>query len=386
MKKILIFSTAYLPYVGGAEIAVKELTDRMLDYEFDLITARLDKKLPNFEKLGRVNVYRIGLGNKFDKFLLPFLGCWRALGLDKSRHYQIIFSLMASQASIAAAWLKMLHSGKKLLLNLQEGDEEEHLKRYVLGSDWLYSRLIKPWHLLVFKKADLVIAISESLKQRAAVNGVKCQLAVVPNGVDLKKFSIFNFQFSIKDIKNKLGFSENDKVLITASRLVKKNAVDDVIKALEYLPENIKFLILGDGPDRKMLEDLVVKLKLQNRVIFKGAYDNDDLPQYLAIADVFVRPSLSEGQGIAFLEAMAAGVPVVATPVGGIVDFLTDNETGLFCKVNNPQSIAEQVKALLNNKELAEKIKTSASQLVEKDYDWNLIAVKMKKIFETIMN
>ena len=325
MKKILIFSTAYLPYVGGAEIAVKELTDRMLDYEFDLITARLDKKLPNFEKLGRVNVYRIGLGNKFDKFLLPFLGCWRALGLDKSRHYQIIFSLMASQASIAAAWLKMLHSGKKLLLNLQEGDEEEHLKRYVLGSDWLYSRLIKPWHLLVFKKADLVIAISESLKQRAAVNGVKCQLAVVPNGVDLKKFSIFNFQFSIKDIKNKLGFSENDKVLITASRLVKKNAVDDVIKALEYLPENIKFLILGDGPDRKMLEDLVVKLKLQNRVIFKGAYDNDDLPQYLAIADVFVRPSLSEGQGIAFLEAMAAGVPVVATPVGGIVDFLTDN-------------------------------------------------------------
>lgn len=384
MKNILIFSTAYLPFVGGAEIAVKELTDRISGCEFDLITARLDRKLAKFERLGRVNVHRLGFGSKFDKFLLPFLGLWQALRLDKDRHYQIIFSLLASQASIAAAWFKVFCPGKKLILNLQEGDEEEHLKRYALGSDWLYNLLIRPWHLKVFKKADLAIAISGYLKQRALTAGVKCPVEIVPNGVDVKKFSIFNppagGQFSNKDLKNKLGIGNDEKIVITASRLVKKNAVGDIIKSLAYLPDSVKLLILGNGPDRKMLEDLAEELKLADRIIFQGAYANDDLPRYLALSDVFVRPSLSEGQGISFLEAMAAGVPVIGTPVGGIPDFLIDGETGLFCQVGSPKSIAEKVKILLDNNELADVIITNAGNLVKKNYDWNLISEKYEKI------
>ena len=106
------------------------------------------------------------------------------------------------------------------------------------------------------------------------------------------------------------------------------------------------------------------------------------LPRVLKAADVFARPSRSEGLGISFLEAMAAGLPVVATPVGGIPDFLTDGETGLFCEVQNPKSIAEKVQMLLSDNSLRERITQNASTMIRERYEWKEIAKKMKKVFE----
>ncbi len=199
-KNVLIFSTAYLPFVGGAEIAVKEITDRINDFEFDMITARLDKKLPNFEKIGKVNIYRLGFGLKvLDKFLLPILGFLQATKLNKKRSYNIIWSIMASQAGVGAAYFKIFYPAKKLLLTIQEGDPEEHLKRYVFGINFLYRTFIRPWHLLSFKKADYITAISNDLRRRARRSGAKCPAKVVPNGVDIKKFKMQNSKVKIRD-------------------------------------------------------------------------------------------------------------------------------------------------------------------------------------------
>ncbi|KKS33620.1 MAG: Glycosyltransferase [Parcubacteria group bacterium GW2011_GWC2_42_12] len=402
MKKILIFSTAYLPLVGGAEIAVKELTDRLAGFpaqgaclparqepvsgwDFDLITARIKRQLTAQEKIGRVMVYRVGLGYKLDKFLLPILGLIKAIKLNGRNNYQIIWSIMASQASVAAAFLKIFFSTKKLVLNIQEGDEEEHLKRYVLGNNLLYKILIRPWHLLVFKKADYITAISADLKERARGNGAKATIEIIPNGVDVQRFIQ---EYKIEDLlvlKNKLGKLADNKFIITVSRLVLKNAVDDIIKALKYLPDNVKLLILGAGQDENSLKLLVQELKLGKRILFLGQVGHEELPKYLKISDVFVRPSLSEGLGNAFLEAMASGVPIIATPVGGIVDFLRDGETGLFCEVRNPGSIAEKIKIYLENKALTDKIKINGRELVIKNYDWDLIAKRMEKIFEKVI-
>ena len=154
-QKILIFSTAYCPFVGGAEVAVKEITDRIVDTQFDLITAKLDRKLPSIEKIGNINVYRVGFGFKtLDKLWLALFGHRKAAKLYKEKKYDVVWSMMASQASIAAAKFKIKESKPKLILTMQEGDEEEHLKRYVLGVNFLYRWLIKPLHLLVFQKAD----------------------------------------------------------------------------------------------------------------------------------------------------------------------------------------------------------------------------------------
>jgi len=374
-KKILIFSTAYLPFVGGAEIAIKEITDRTQTIQFDMITARLGGKLPRKEKIGNITIHRVGIGwPLFDKYLLAFYGHKIAEKLHKENKYDLIWAIMASYGGFAASFFKKRNSETRFLLTLQEGDDLKYINRRV--------GFLRKAFKEIFYRADYIQAISTFLANWAKEQGATCPIEVVPNGVNVEKFNIENLKFNALDLKKKLGFAESDKIIITASRLVKKNAIDDIIKSLQYLPGNIKFLALGDGADRRMLEKLVKELNLSDRVMFEGAYRNDDLPKYLAIADVFVRPSLSEGQGISFLEAMAAGVPAIATRVGGIVDFIRDRETGLFCQVKQPESIAHRVLNVLEDPDLREKIKRNALDIVKINYDWKNITQRMKDIFE----
>jgi glycosyltransferase involved in cell wall biosynthesis len=171
--------------------------------------------------------------------------------------------------------------------------------------------------------------------------GYKKEIAIVPNGVNAEYFSKEYPPEELDELKKVLGKKADDFYLITTSRLVTKNASDDVIKALPLLPKNVKFLILGVGPDEGMLRELAGNLKVSDRVVFLGQIGRAEIPKYLKISDIFIRPSISEGFGISFVEAMIAGLPVIATAVGGITDFLTDRETGLFCEVRNPGSIAE---------------------------------------------
>lgn len=373
-KRILIFSTAYLPLVGGAEIAVKELTDRLAGFNFDLITARLEKKLAKQEKIGQVTVYRVGLGCKFDKFLLPWLGANLARKLHRVKKYDLIWAIMASFGGLAALFFKKKNLKTPYLLTLQEGDTPEHI----------YSRAkwLGPYYKKMFTQADFITAISRYLKDFGLEQGATAPIAIVPNGVNVEKF---NLPAGGQKLKSELNIKDSEKIIITVSRLVKKNGVGDIIEAMRYLPVNVKLLIIGTGELELNLKSQISNLKLADRVIMLGEIKNEEVPGYLSVADVFIRPSLSEGQGIAFLEAMAAGLPVIATPVGGIVDFLRDGETGLFCEARNPKSIALKIEILSENKELTDAIKINARELVIKNYNWDLIAKKMESIFSGVL-
>ena len=100
------------------------------------------------------------------------------------------------------------------------------------------------------------------------------------------------------------------------------------------------------------------------------------------MADLFVRASRSEGLGSAFIEAMAAGLPIIGTPVGGIPDFLKNEETGLFCEVGDPKDLAEKIILLFNNRQLREKLIKNGLELVRAKYDWDKIAEKFREIYE----
>ena len=376
--RILIFSTAYFPLTGGAEVAVKEITQRLPDWQFDLIAAKLKPNLVKFEKIDNVNVYRVGFGlGALDKLCLPFLGFLKARKLEQKKNYQIIWSIMASQAGIAATFFKLSSKGKKLLLTIQEGDPEEHLERYVFGIKFLYKILIKPWHLLPFKNADAITVISNDLKKRALKNNAKVPIKIIPNGVDLDLFRP-------KRKEKKSGIVSGEKIILTNSRLVKKNAVDDLIKAGQYLDFPFKMLIIDIGPDEKKLRSLVKKLNLEDKVKFLGHMTHKEIVKYHYLADVFVRPSLSEGLGNVFLEAMATGLPIIGTPVGGIPDFLIDRKTGLFCQVRSPRSIAEKIKEILEDDSLRKTLVKNGLKLVQDKYNWDIIARKMGKIYQKL--
>jgi len=377
VKKVLIFSTNYLPNIGGAELAIKEITDRLPDIDFDLITPRYRVSLAKCEKIGRVWVYRVGLGTRLDKFLIPITGFFKGLRLHREHAYDSVWCMMASQASVAAAFFKMVKPRIPLVLTVQEGDEEGHLARYALGVPFLYRLLIRPWHVLIFKVADVVTVISNYLATRARQYNVSVPIELVPNGVDVKRFSSPS-SGARANIRRTFGFSDTDPVIITLSRLVQKNCIGDIIQALKFLPETYKLLIVGSGGLEASLHSLACDIGVAKRVVFAGTVSPHETPEYLAAADVFVRPSASEGFGISFIEAMAASVPVVATAVGGIVDFLEDKKTGLVCEVKNPEDIARKINILVRDRALRDGIVVSAFAMVSLKYDWSGISEQMR--------
>lgn len=358
-------------------MAVKEITDRIPDVHFDLITAKFKRALPKFEKIGNVNVYRLGFGiSMLDKLLLPFWGAIFAISLNKKSHYDFFWCLMATFASGAAYIVNILKFLRPIpiVLTIQEGDSEKYLKTKWLG-------LVDLSWRLALKKSSIVTVISDYLGKRAGRLGYKGEVKIIPNGVDVKKFDIeLNFAEKNK-IREELGLEEKDIVLVTTSRLVTKNGVGDVIKALPKLPENIKFVIFGEGELKEKLQKLAEDSRVSKRVNFKGLVSHDEMPKYLKACDIFIRASLSEGMGNSFIEAMAAKMPVVATPVGGIADFLKNNETGYFCKSENPESIAEIVKKVIADPNKNQIIENAHKMVLEK-YNWDLIAKQMKNVFD----
>lgn len=389
VRRVLICSTAYLPLIGGAEIAVKEVTDRLTDYQFDLITARFRRNLPREETIGRVKVYRVGLGYSFDKFLLPWWGLIIARRLRREQHYLLIWSIMASYGGILGALIKRwLAAGTMpLVLTLQEGDEESYLQRYALGYQWLYRLLIRPWYHSCFTAADGITAISNYLVGRAAreVNRT-IPLKLIPNAVNTILFRRRADAKAVATLRRLIGKRLGDIIIISASRLVAKNGLSDLIGALQYLPLNYKLLLLGEGPLRADLERQAAPYGLGQRVFFFGQIDQTALPIYFAVAEVFVRPSLSEGFGNVFIEAMAASLPTIGTPVGGITDFLINEETGWLAPPGNARELARIIRQVTdpNYRPTVNRIVTTAFGRVMDHYDWEKIVPLYRQFFKLI--
>jgi glycosyltransferase involved in cell wall biosynthesis len=383
--RVVIFSTRYFPHsgLGGAEVAIKEITDRVSGVDFELLTARLSKHLPKKEKVGNVLVHRVGWGSRLDKYLLAFFGIFTVRRIINERKVNLFWVVMAS-FSAGGAYMHNLFSRQRvpIVLTLQEGSSERRIERGRLG-------LIGIAWRLALSNADFLTVISSYLGQRARFFGYKGEMALVPNGVDVRSFSKKYSDSEMDALKSKLGLKESNKVIITTSRLEVKNGIKDVIDAMPLLPENYHFVVVGSGSLEKSLKDRAKDRGVYNRINFVGSVEHAEIPLYLSISDVFIRPSLSEGMGNSFIEAMAAGVPVIATPVGGIVDFIFDphrnsevSPTGIFVEPENSESIASGIRKILGDSSLRNDIITNAKSLVDKRYDWGNIAKKMEKVLK----
>lgn len=374
MKRILIFSLAYYPHVGGAEVAIKEITDRTPDIEFHLITKRFDTHSLSTEKTGNVFVYRIGpMGRGLvSKFIFQFTAALFALKLHKKYNFGATWAMMAHSAGVPAALFKLVHPNVPYILNLQEGDPIAHIERTMLP--------LWPLFTYAFRKADIVQPLSAYLAKWARARHFKGPIEIIPNGVDVKRF---------------LGDStpHDGVVLITTSRLVEKNAVDDIIRALALLPDTMRLQVLGVGHQEPALRVLASELGVASRVEFLGHVDHKILPSYLHAADIFIRPSRSEGFGASFMEAMASGIPVIATQEGGIADFLFDSKrnpgtpsTGWAVDKNSPQQIADTVMEILSSKGTAQEVTKNARAMVLEKYDWNTVAHDMhERVFAKVL-
>jgi len=344
-KRVVVFSLAWLPFVGGAEVAWHEITKRLKHkYDFTVVTSR---SLDWCSKLLYLPMSVLnGLFFKAD----------------------CVVGVLENQAGLAAlfvSWIKR----KPCIINLQSGDSEEYIYKKLGVFGLLYDLVYSGGKRVVY------VVLSKYLKKRAMNHGVsESQIVIVPNGVDTK---IFSPQKKVLPYHN----------ILTVSRLVYKNGVDTLIKAFNIVKQKYPectLTICGTGEHQFELSKLALRLNLSESVVFVGNVDYESLPVYYNNASVFVRPSRSEGFGNSFIEAMSCGVPIIGTKVGGIPDFLEDEVTGLFCKVDDSKDLAQKIVLLLEDKNLKSKLVKNGLQYVKK-YDWNNIASKFDKQFEKVI-
>lgn len=373
MKRILIFSTTYEPFVGGAEVAVREITNRNDEVEFHMITPRYKRSLARKERIGNIDVHRFGFGFWFDKYLFALIGGYAARMLHKKHTYNGAWCMMANYAGFACEQFARL-TNVPYLLTLQQGESLTHVEQR--------AKLFRKRFERIFAQARLLQAISTFLLDWGKAHHFGGEGVVIPNGVDTQRFTAPVNEEKRREVRQSFGFSDDAFVLVTASRLARKNAITDVVRALAVLPERVCFVICGTGEEEKQTRELVQELGLSKRVLFKGNVSHDELPIILKASDAFIRPSLTEGLGNSFLEAMAAEVTTIGTMVGGIPDFLQDGKNGFAVEPGNPESIAKTVQKVTSlSSEEKQTITQSARTLVEQQYNWNTVAAQMKTLF-----
>lgn len=216
----------------------------------------------------------------------------------------------------------------------------------------LQGRVLTQFKRFTLRYADAV-TVNSSVTEKAVTEiapNLK-ELYRIPMGISIPEKS--NTAFSM-DLRKRYRHGKGP-LLIFVGRVVEEKGVDDLIQAVRILvPKfpDISALIVGDGQDRYVFEGLVKKLGLSDRVIFTGWLESEHVPAYLGAGDIFVGPSRKtnngwiEAQGLTFIEAMSAKIPVIATRVGGIVDSVKHEETGLLVHQNAPDEIAKAVERL----------------------------------------
>ena len=195
---------------------------------------------------------------------------------------------------------------------------------------------------------------------------------IIRCGVDLEKYQ---FRSAATQPKKLLfvGRLSNEKGL---------NVLLDSLATLNSDSHDITLTVLGDGPSRKDLEKQAQDLNLHDIVIFKGFVDQPTIRNHLNDSDIFILPSFAEGIPVSLMEAMAIGVPVITTYVGGISELVVDQETGLLCYPSDSDGLADAIKTYLNDQELLQQIVTKARQHVETEFDVDRQIDKLAALFQ----
>lgn len=225
------------------------------------------------------------------------------------------------------------------------------------------------------------IAVSRALAEEITkVEGIpKHKVDVVYNGVDLENFNVI---LDCNEKKRCLGLEENATIIGTAGRLIPSKGVSYFIEAAALVKDlypDTQFLIVGDGPERGALERLTACKGLSDCIRFAGF--RRDLLGILPLMSIFVVPSLSEGQSIVTLEAMAARRPVVAFKTGGIPELINHNRSGILVPKTDHRLLAEAIINLLENPKLAERIGNNARNVVEQKFQQYQMVQKTEEIY-----
>lgn len=216
--------------------------------------------------------------------------------------------------------------------------------------------------------ASHVIAPSTHVGRLVAGWGVPAdRIHVVYNAVDGEVFAGLPDRATVR---TELGWSPSTPTIVTVGRLTHVKGVDLAIEALAALPDAVRLVVVGDGPDSDALANLANRLGVAHRVEFTGRKSLSEVARYLAAGDVFVLASRTEGLPHVVLEAMLAGTPVVATRVGGTPELVHDGETGRLVPPDDAGALTSALRASLEDRGGSIRMATNAKAIMDK-FSWS---------------
>ena len=230
-------------------------------------------------------------------------------------------------------------------------------------------------------KSNRVTAVSENLKKETfELFDIKNNIEVIPNFICLKEYKLDN-----NDYYKKRFAPNNEKVICHVSNFRKVKRIEDVIIAFEGISKemDVKLLLVGDGPERARLEQISRNSKFSKNIFFLGSLKSTK--EVLNISDLFILPSSKESFGLSALEAMACGVPVIASDSGGIPEVISHGKSGLLNSVGDTYQMTKNALKLLSNDSILENFKTNAYQQAMK-FDIEVILPKYEKLYEQCVN
>jgi N-acetyl-alpha-D-glucosaminyl L-malate synthase BshA len=232
------------------------------------------------------------------------------------------------------------------------------------------------------EKSDGVTAVSRFLKEKTITNyDINKDIEVIPNFVDAEFYKPNSDCSFRKNISSK-----GEKILVHTSNFRPVKRVPDTIKIFELVQREIpsKLILVGDGPDRSECERLVRQLDLVDKVKFLGKQDG--LVEILTASDVFLIPSQSESFGLAALEAMACGLPVVSSSVGGLPELIKHNECGFIAEIGDVERMAKYVIDLLSNERKYKLFSQNARQRAVNKFDKSKVVPLYEEHYRKILN
>lgn len=362
--KIGIFSDTYHPDINGVVTSIKMLEKELISrgHEVHIITPSKHEPTEN-QNLYMLKSIPLFVAKKYDYRIAGFYSREIAkqikeLDLDII-HTQSEFSLGHFAKIISRKFdIPFVHTYHTMW------EDYVHYIIPIKGKKSIFpKRFARTFSRRFVNKADLIIAPSKKtekyLKYRCKVKNK--EIRIIPTGIDLNPFNPSNFtEEQKKEAKAKFNISDNDKVILFVGRLAEEKSVDVIIKGFAEIRRkepsiSLKLLIVGDGPSMDSLKELAKALNIDDNVIFTGRQPWEMIALYYNIGDVFVNASTTETQGLTFIEAMAAKLPVIAKYDTNLDTIITNNKTGFFFKKD--EEFSKITLKVLKDEKLVKKVK-----------------------------
>ncbi|NQY29575.1 MAG: N-acetyl-alpha-D-glucosaminyl L-malate synthase BshA [Flavobacteriaceae bacterium] len=240
----------------------------------------------------------------------------------------------------------------------------------------------KPAVTFSINASDVVTSVSQSLKDDTLrLFDITNEINVIPNFIDVKKYEAAKEA----DCQRHLLANISERIVTHVSNFRKVKRIDDVVKIFYRIQKHVpsKLIMVGDGPERKPAEQLVKELGIEENVIFLGK--SNEVDKILCFSDLFLLPSETESFGLAALEAMASGVPVISSNTGGIPEVNIDGVSGYLANVGDVDTMGDKAISILEDESVLNEFKKSAKEIAKK-FDLEAIVGDYEQLYINAIN